>query len=1125
MPNELKEDLRQMIADKKVVMVVGSGVSIAATKNAPAASWGGLLQLGVERCRELNSQLDEAWAQGMRKQIASGDLVEMLLAAENISCRLGAPEEGEFRRWLRETVGALKVRDSGVLEALRDLRVPLGTTNYDHLLSQVIRRPPVTWRDQAEVSRLLRGESESILHLHGQWAQPESVVLGTVSYEAIRRDAHAQAAFRTEAMTRNLVFVGCGEGLSDPDFQPFFAWLREVGKKHEARHYRLIADDELAKVRQQRSPERLRLLSYGSDHTALAGFLAELAPRARARATAGRSKVAVGKSGRAASPTLSPAILAYLQRLETATARLQLVGIGRGLQIELPIEQAYIPLNVLAQGGLADGQPDHLDPKKLAAGRREDSPVELAQVFEYAARRGHRGVVLLGDPGAGKTTGARQFCWRVLQAPMAARTALGLPGDVIPVFLRLRHLKAEHTSLKAFICESVAAPSAPDDLAQPGPDLWDRREHVLWVFDGLDEVVDEALRIRVAGWIQRALTERPRDYFLVTSRYQGQVNLGASFCLFQVRPLEGGQVAAFVSHWYRAVFRCLHDSGAGVERQADQQSRSLIAILDQSDYRVGSLRALRANPLMLTIICVVHHEDKNLPHRRADLYARCVRVLVEHWRRELRETAGLAHFNAGAAESVLAKVAWWLHGTENRATATVAALGTVAGRALAGMSANAGLGRDGGRFIARMRDESGILAWHGDGQTGFLHLTFQEYLAGDHAHREGREAELVRNFGSKWWREVTLIAVALGSEVFAHRFFKALLRTPALGTERELFELCLKEAQHKVLQPFLAELRAPQATAARQLAILRLLTDQDQPGLLQVCRKLADGRNDEVAALAREILQRATGETQPAAAPRVVVGGETFVDPRTGIAFVGIPAGEFAMGSAKGGYDDERPMHQVRISSGFLLGKYPVTNAEYQRYLEANPKAKPPGEWTNSQFNEPQQPVVGVSWHDAQKFCQWAGCRLPTEAEWEYACRAKSRGAYCFGSTEAKLKTYAWYGANSGNKTHAVGRKKPNAWGLYDMHGNVWEWCQDVWDAEAYRKRIGGVADPVTAASADEDPPRVLRGGSWLDSAGGCRSAFRDRGVAVGRIGNFGFRVCLARGPAASSPISKPASA
>jgi hypothetical protein len=964
--------------------------------NAATASWPGLLKLGATRCRALNPGLDEAWEQRLLGEIGSVDLDDTLSAAEKVSRKLQAPLGGEFTRWLRETVGVLKIHDTSVLEALGDLEVPLATTNYDDLLECVTKLKPATWREQAKVFRFVRGEERSILHLHGYWDDPESVVLGIRSYEQVRQDAHAEAVRKALAMTQSLLFVGCGEGLSDPNFKPLLTWLRGVNEGNEARHYRLALKKEVVELQKQHLPEeRIFVLSYGETHGELAGFLRGMVA-AKSTTPAPPPKPGAATAGTApAVHTLSPAIIEYLRRLEAATSRLQLIGLGQGVQIELPIQQAFIPLNVVIARDVMHERDWHFDEKALRQRASVEENVVLGDIFQWAARFEHRGVLLLGDPGAGKTTGARQCCWRVLKEGSLPES-LGLPAGTLPVFLRLRHLTPQHLTqgLAAFIIDSVAAAALPPDLAHPGPELLARRG-VLWVFDGLDEVVSEDARIKVCGWISQALADRPDDFFLVTSRYQGyqgRVDLGPAFCQFHVKPLNPEQVAEFVDHWYRAVCRKLHGAGEATEEKAAGFIGSLMELLRQPEYRIGRLRELPANPLMLTILCVVHHQDRNLPRRRADLYAKCVRVLVEHWRKEVLEKQGIAGFDPEAAEGVLSSVAWWLHGEEGRTSQTIAALGMVAGQALADLAPGAGLGRDGVEFIRRMRDESGILAMWNAGQCGFLHLTFQEYLTGLHAAREGQVEGLVQHLGQSWWREVILVAVAVGSKDFSQKFFAALLQTDAVTREGALVDQCLEEARYAVVEPFLTALREPEVKPERQLDILRRLRQCDHPDLVAVCRELARSPHAELASLAREILQRAGIELPRPAIEVVGAPLDLHVDPRNGIAFINIPAGEFDMGS-NDSHADERPVHRVRITKPFLLGKYPVTNQEYERFLKDNPNAQLPEYLNDSRLNDPQQPVVGVSREDAQAFCQWAGCRLPTEAEWEYAAGPAAPGA------------------------------------------------------------------------------------------------------------------------------------
>ena len=227
--------------------------------------------------------------------------------------------------------------------------------------------------------------------------------------------------------------------------------------------------------------------------------------------------------------------------------------------------------------------------------------------------------------------------------------------------------------------------------------------------------------------------------------------------------------------------------------------------------------------------------------------------------------------------------------------------------------------------------------------------------------------------------------------------------------------------------------------------------------------------------------------------PRTITNG-------IGMNLVLIPAGTFLMGSTKKEQvrEDEQVQHQVTLTRDFYLGMTQVTQAQYKKVMGMNPsyfRGKEVKGRDSSEF-----PVDSVSWEDGLEFCKKLSAlpeekkagrvyRLPTEAEWEYACRAGTTTDYSFGDDETKLKEYAWFSKNSARKTHAVGQKKPNPWGLYDMHGNVWEWCRD---------RIEKISDF-----------RVSRGGSWLNAAALCRSARRGGIFSSYRSSTIGFRVAL----------------
>jgi formylglycine-generating enzyme required for sulfatase activity len=233
-----------------------------------------------------------------------------------------------------------------------------------------------------------------------------------------------------------------------------------------------------------------------------------------------------------------------------------------------------------------------------------------------------------------------------------------------------------------------------------------------------------------------------------------------------------------------------------------------------------------------------------------------------------------------------------------------------------------------------------------------------------------------------------------------------------------------------------------------------------------------------------------------------------------------IPAGSFMMGAPKAekdSNDDDRPQHKVSVPD-FMMGKYPITQAQWQ-FVAMLPKVKTDIEPDPSKFKGEDRPVEQVSWLDAVEFCRRLSVhtkreyRLPSEAEWEYACRAGTTTAYSFGDNTAELGEYAWYGENSDSQTHPVGQKQPNAFGLYDMHGNVWEWCADDWH-ESYKgaPKDGSVWIKDNKNYEDPETNKLLRGGSWYFNALGCRSAYRYLNFARLRNLSFGFRVvCVLR--------------
>ncbi|MDA0653061.1 MAG: formylglycine-generating enzyme family protein [Proteobacteria bacterium] len=227
---------------------------------------------------------------------------------------------------------------------------------------------------------------------------------------------------------------------------------------------------------------------------------------------------------------------------------------------------------------------------------------------------------------------------------------------------------------------------------------------------------------------------------------------------------------------------------------------------------------------------------------------------------------------------------------------------------------------------------------------------------------------------------------------------------------------------------------------------------------------------------------------------------------------VDIPPGAFLMGSADPAHQDEIPQHPVKIGYGFAVGRYPVTFEEYDAFCRAARRQKP----GDNGWGRERRPVINVSWDDAQAYVEWLSgatgrrYRLLTEAEWEYACRAGSTTRYSFDEDDRDLAAYAWFVGHLEGETRPVGDRRANDFGLFDMHGNVWEWCEDVWH-DNYQD-----TPPVKGSAwleRGDQRIRVLRGGSWVSGPRGLRSAVRLEGATDYRHNNVGFRVARAPDP------------
>lgn len=807
-------------------------------------------------------------------------------------------------------------------------------------------------------------------------------------------------------------------------------------------------------------------------------------------------------------PELEADIATYRSAAEAQHATLHMAGFETLIRVPIELEDLYVPLHA----SIARAE-DHrygyhnAEEAEQALNRFGGCPeIPLTEAFQRTGGpEGKRGVAILGDPGSGKTTHLRRLLlWLIRIGPESLELA---PGAV-PVFLPLRDVENAEDGLLGLLEKELSGPAfagLPRNFARRLLD----RGNVLFLLDGLDEIPGQEGRAAASRFIETALERHPTCRFVVTCRYAGysrDVRLSNDFLELHLRPLGTSQAEQFIHNWFRIVETSLPGDRRLAEERAREQSQALVQRLAEPDFRARRVFELTRNPLLLTAICLVHRDRGRLPHRRCELYDECVNVLLERWREAKKLDVSVGARNA---RRILQPVAHWLHSQVGRTRATGRELAPVIAPSLAASDHG---DKDPYHFLETIRDESGLLTGWSNDTYGFMHLGFQEYLTAREIRDRAFEdplvlEELAAKFGESWWREVGLLVLAFEDPPLFEPYMRALVRQPAFARHADQLDECLDDACRIVPDPFVELLLQGSPEPRGVFGQMKRLIQRDTPPDTELWSR-------QLVAL--RLLQRYAPQALEAIEPRLRqhpcreireqigagAGAPTERSERAGYELVSVPGGTFQMGSPVdevGHTEEEGPQHEVTVAA-FRIGRYPVTNEQYERFLAENPHVEAPRYWGDRQYNQPHQPVVGVSWHDAKAFADWAGMQLPTEAQWEYACRAGTTTRFHAGDAEELLAGIGWYAANSTFKLHAVGQLAPNDIGLYDMHGNVDEWCRD--GARAYL--AGAEQDPVGPLHRDS---AAIRGGGWINNPLHCRSASRRTARKTLRNLNLGFRL------------------
>lgn len=285
MSKRIISELIKDIERGNVVFLLGTGVSIASAKKGnSSASWIGLIRNGIDYINEKDLAPDDQWYDDQIDNLEKGKrgrIKNLLLAGQEIVEVLGGTKGGQYKRWIKESVGDLELGDPSVIQAILDLGGIITTTNYDSLIEQHVKTDPVSWMEPDGIIEILRNEKQGVIHWHGYFKDTESVILGQDSYFRIKNDLFTQYNLRSIFLTKSLVFIGVKDGLSDPNFGPIREWMIQVLEQSTHQHYFICLESEFEEMKSPPDPirEKIFKIPYGKDHndySKLAPFLRSL---------------------------------------------------------------------------------------------------------------------------------------------------------------------------------------------------------------------------------------------------------------------------------------------------------------------------------------------------------------------------------------------------------------------------------------------------------------------------------------------------------------------------------------------------------------------------------------------------------------------------------------------------------------------------------------------------------------------------------------------------------------------------------------------------------------------------------------------------------------------------------
>lgn len=718
----------------QLVVVIGTGVSMGLTSNA-IPSWSGLINSGLEYAQR-KGKITNAQLAMWRNMLASSDIDEMLSAAEFVSRKLGAPGDQVYARWLEEVFGSVQPSNAALSTALKAIAsrgIPICTLNYDPLLEIVTGLPAIQISETQKVLSWMQRKNASILHLHGSWDIPDTCILGIRDYESTQSNEVRDLVQRALASFKHLLFIGCGDTLSDPNFSALIKWLRTTLQALTPQHIALTLENDVA--RRHSDPAWLGFVepeSFGKAHGDLAEFLLTHFPQAPARSVARSKSSMAGVSNSVLDD--------YRSFLLRDCGQMTIEGVSADLdtgQRKFDLERLFVPLDVAAC------PPDFSPTDPEAAAKLEKWQEENSAPLPFGkALAKNKRLALLALPGGGKTLLLKRLA--VAYADPSRRNASTdeLPKlQLLPVLIRCRewrdHIRLPIQTLLKNIGDITGQPNLAGLSDALVPLL--KKGRILLLVDGLDEIHNDADRTTFVEHLESFLDQYKQIRIVVTSREAGFSLVAPTLSRFcerwRLAPLTAEAISLLCRHWHLLM--------SGDSPAAVAEGEEVAGILIKN----GSLRRLAENPLLLTMLLVVKHGAGGLPPDRVTLYGRAVDVLLDTW-----NIKGHDPLNTKEAVPQLAYVAFQLMCT-GKQTATEKELLELLEEAREKHPNIKRYAKDSPHdFLKRVELRSSLLLEAGHQMEGgrtvpfyqFRHLTFQEYLAAV-AATEGHYKNFDRN--------------------------------------------------------------------------------------------------------------------------------------------------------------------------------------------------------------------------------------------------------------------------------------------------------------------------------------------------------------------------------------------